>query len=191
MESHPSHRIHANRFEAGAAWTKQTNDGREYLSLKLDDPTFTAPIFANLFEDKDGKGHSLVWSRLTRCQGGVSTPYYALPGWFGRSHPREAEERGCANGEGADNKNWSEEKHHGGLGMQVIAFVPSTTTALPYSIRSSPGLESSSSTEEVLYLLIEFGEPGEARRAAVVSAWRTTADPRRGSAAIFSPGSAS
>ena len=68
-ENTPSHRVQANRFEAGAAWTKQTNDGREYLSLKLDDPTFTAPIFANLFEDKDGKGYSLVWSRLTRRNG--------------------------------------------------------------------------------------------------------------------------
>ncbi len=62
----PSHRVYAGRFEAGAAWSKQTNDGRDYLSLKLDDPGFTAPVFASLFEDGDGKGHSLVWSRPTR-----------------------------------------------------------------------------------------------------------------------------
>ncbi|WP_247969596.1 DUF736 family protein [Bradyrhizobium sp. 195] len=41
--------------------------GRDYLSLKLDDPSFTAPIFANLFDDEDGEGFSLIWSRLVRA----------------------------------------------------------------------------------------------------------------------------
>ena len=41
------------------------NEGRDYLGLKLDDPSFTAPICANLFDDEDGKGHSLIWSRPT------------------------------------------------------------------------------------------------------------------------------
>ncbi len=65
----PSHRVQFRRVEAGAAWTRHTNDGREYLSLKLDDPSFTAPVFASLFEDADGKAHSLVWSRPTRRHG--------------------------------------------------------------------------------------------------------------------------
>ena len=69
-ENAPSHRVYVGRAEAGAAWTKHTNEGREYLSLKLDDPSFTTPIFASLFEDGDGKGHSLVWSRPTRRNGG-------------------------------------------------------------------------------------------------------------------------
>ena len=30
--------------------------GRDYLSLKLDDPSFMAPIYANLFDDEDGEG---------------------------------------------------------------------------------------------------------------------------------------
>ena len=39
--------------EIGAAWPKRSNEGRDYLSVKLDDPSFNAPIFANLF-DGDG-----------------------------------------------------------------------------------------------------------------------------------------
>ncbi|HCX17407.1 MAG TPA: DUF736 domain-containing protein, partial [Afipia sp.] len=34
--------------------------------LKLDDPSFNAPIYANLFDDEDGDTHSLIWSRPTR-----------------------------------------------------------------------------------------------------------------------------
>jgi len=49
--------------EIGAAWSKRSNEGREYLGLKLDDPSFNAPIYANLFDDEDGESHSLIWSR--------------------------------------------------------------------------------------------------------------------------------
>ena len=49
-------------MEIGAAWSKRSNEGRDYLGLKLDDPSFTAPIFANLFSD-EGDTYSLVWSR--------------------------------------------------------------------------------------------------------------------------------
>jgi uncharacterized protein (DUF736 family) len=59
----PSHRVFVGRVEIGAAWSKRSNEGRDYLGLKLDDPSFTAPIFANLFDDEDGEGFSLIWSR--------------------------------------------------------------------------------------------------------------------------------
>jgi len=62
-ENAPSHRVFVGRAEIGAAWEKRSNEGRDYLGLKLDDPSFTAPIYANLFEDEDGKSHSLIWSR--------------------------------------------------------------------------------------------------------------------------------
>ncbi len=52
----PSHRVFVGRAEIGVGWSKQSNEGRGYLSLKLDDPSFTAPIFANLFEDADDQG---------------------------------------------------------------------------------------------------------------------------------------
>ncbi|MGY3133748.1 uncharacterized protein (DUF736 family) [Bradyrhizobium sp. USDA 4501] len=65
----PSHRVYVGRVEIGAGWSKRSNEGRDYLSLKLDDPSFTAPIFANLFDDEDGEGFSLIWSRPSRRSG--------------------------------------------------------------------------------------------------------------------------
>jgi uncharacterized protein (DUF736 family) len=62
-DNSPSHRVYVGRVEIGAAWSKRSNEGRDYLGLKLDDPSFTAPIFANLFDDEDGEGYSLIWSR--------------------------------------------------------------------------------------------------------------------------------
>ena len=56
--------------EIGAAWPKVSSEKREYHSLKLDDPSFNAPIFANLFEDEDGEGYSLIWSRPRKKNGG-------------------------------------------------------------------------------------------------------------------------
>ena len=65
----PSHRVYVGRAEIGAAWSKTSNEGREYLGLKLDDPSFTAPIYANLFDDEEGEGFSLIWSRPSRRNG--------------------------------------------------------------------------------------------------------------------------
>ena len=62
----PSHRVMVGKAEIGAAWTKQSGEGRDYLGLKLDDPSFNAPIFANLFDDDGGETYSLIWSRPTR-----------------------------------------------------------------------------------------------------------------------------
>jgi uncharacterized protein (DUF736 family) len=57
----PSHRVFVGRAEIGAAWSKCSEEGRDYLSLKLDDPSFNAPIYANLFDDEEG--YTLIWSR--------------------------------------------------------------------------------------------------------------------------------
>ena len=62
----PSHRVFLGRVEIGAAWSKHSEEGRDYLSLKLDDPSFTAPIYANLFDDEGGEGYTLLWSRPRR-----------------------------------------------------------------------------------------------------------------------------
>lgn len=59
----PDHRVFANTTEFGAAWTKAARDtGTEYLSLKLDDPSFPAPIYATLVQGDNGE-HKLIWSR--------------------------------------------------------------------------------------------------------------------------------
>jgi uncharacterized protein (DUF736 family) len=62
----PSHRIFVGRAEIGAAWSKRSEEGRDYLSLKLDDPSFNAPIYANLFDDEGGEGYTLLWSRARK-----------------------------------------------------------------------------------------------------------------------------
>lgn len=51
--------------EFGAGWSKTTREtGAEYLSFKLDDPSFTAPVYAQ--GDKGNKGdkgeHKLIWT---------------------------------------------------------------------------------------------------------------------------------
>ena len=68
-ENAPTHRVFVGRAEIGAVWTKTSNEGRAYLSVKLDDPSFTAPIFANLFDDEDGKTYNLIWSRARKTSG--------------------------------------------------------------------------------------------------------------------------
>jgi uncharacterized protein (DUF736 family) len=65
----PSHRIYVSRAEIGAGWTKRSNEGREYISVKLDDPSFSAPIYANLFEDEGGEGYTLIWTRSRKPSG--------------------------------------------------------------------------------------------------------------------------
>ena len=65
----PDYRIFAGATEFGAAWKKTSNAGRDYISVKLDDPSFNAPIYANLFDDEDGDGYSLIWSRARRQNG--------------------------------------------------------------------------------------------------------------------------
>jgi len=63
-ENAPSHRVLVGRAEIGAAWSKRSaNEDRPYLGLKLDDPSFNAPIYANLVDDEDGETYALIWSR--------------------------------------------------------------------------------------------------------------------------------
>lgn len=63
-ERAPDFRIFAGSTEFGAAWKKVARETQhEYLSVKLDDPSFPAPIYASLVEAEDGSGHNLIWSR--------------------------------------------------------------------------------------------------------------------------------
>ena len=59
----PDYRVFANQVEFGAAWKKTSGEGRDYLSVKLDDPSFPAPIYATLVEAEEADSHSLIWSR--------------------------------------------------------------------------------------------------------------------------------
>jgi len=57
----PDYRIIAGAIECGAAWKKTSRENRDYLSVKLDDPSFPAPIYASLVDADDG--YALIWSR--------------------------------------------------------------------------------------------------------------------------------
>ena len=57
----PDFRIFAGQTEFGAAWRKTSRENRDYLSVKLDDPSFPAPIYASIVEADDG--YALIWSR--------------------------------------------------------------------------------------------------------------------------------
>jgi uncharacterized protein (DUF736 family) len=52
-----------------AAWPKRSNEGRDYLSVKLDDPSFNAPIYANLLDDEGAETCTLIWSRSRKPHG--------------------------------------------------------------------------------------------------------------------------
>ena len=60
-EKAPDFRVYGGNAEIGAAWSATSKDGKAYLSVKLDDPSFATPILARLV-GKD-KGHALVWTR--------------------------------------------------------------------------------------------------------------------------------
>jgi uncharacterized protein (DUF736 family) len=59
----PDFRIFAGTTEFGAGWKKISQEERAYLSVKLDDPSFPAPIYATLVEAGDGASYNLIWSR--------------------------------------------------------------------------------------------------------------------------------
>jgi uncharacterized protein (DUF736 family) len=62
-ERSPDYRVTANGVELGAGWSKAAKDtGAEYVSVKLDDPSFKASIYATLVQDDNGE-HKLIWSR--------------------------------------------------------------------------------------------------------------------------------
>ncbi|HTU11513.1 MAG TPA: DUF736 domain-containing protein [Allosphingosinicella sp.] len=42
----PDYRLFSGAIECGAAWKKTSRENRDYLSVKLDDPSFPAPIYA-------------------------------------------------------------------------------------------------------------------------------------------------
>ncbi len=59
----PDYRVFAGAVEIGAGWSKAAREtGAEYLSMKLDDPSLPAPIYASLVQGDEGE-NKLIWSR--------------------------------------------------------------------------------------------------------------------------------
>ena len=59
----PDFRIFSGTTEFGAAWKKTSREDRAYLSVKLDDPSFPAPIYASLVKGEGDDSFTLIWSR--------------------------------------------------------------------------------------------------------------------------------
>lgn len=57
----PNYRVMAGNSEIGAGWTRKSKNGRDYISVKIDDPIWQAPLYANLIER--GGVHTLIWNR--------------------------------------------------------------------------------------------------------------------------------
>lgn len=69
-ENAPNYRIHAGDEdgpEVGAGWTRTGGKAGEYLALQIDDPAFTQPIRANLFQSgADRSAFHLLWNRPSK-----------------------------------------------------------------------------------------------------------------------------
>jgi uncharacterized protein (DUF736 family) len=52
--------------ELGAAWKRRSEAGREFLSVRLDDPALPRPLSAALMPSDDGSSAILIWSRPSK-----------------------------------------------------------------------------------------------------------------------------
>ena len=61
----PAFHIFAGSSRVGDAWSARSNGGnpKEYLRVRLDDPSLSEPLAAALFQSDDGNSAQLVWSR--------------------------------------------------------------------------------------------------------------------------------
>jgi conjugative transfer signal peptidase TraF len=66
-ENAPDHRVFCEGMEIGAAWDRTGEKAGNYLSVSIDDPSFTQPIRANLFQsDAEKDVWALHWSRPSK-----------------------------------------------------------------------------------------------------------------------------
>ncbi|RVB80652.1 MULTISPECIES: DUF736 domain-containing protein [unclassified Mesorhizobium] len=66
-ENAPDHRVFCEGMEIGAAWNRTGGKAGAYLSVSIDDPSFTQPIRANLFQSNAEKSvWGLHWSRPSK-----------------------------------------------------------------------------------------------------------------------------
>ena len=65
-EKAPDYRVFAGAIEFGAGWKKKSEQGRDYVSLKFDDPSFPNPIYATMVEVEGEEGYPVIWSRPNR-----------------------------------------------------------------------------------------------------------------------------
>ncbi|GAB1714990.1 MAG: hypothetical protein NTAFB05_00320 [Nitrobacter sp.] len=69
-ENAPNHRVFFDKLEVGAAWDRTGEKAGAYLSVTIDDPMFSDPIRARLFESDTKKNTwSLHWARRKKNDG--------------------------------------------------------------------------------------------------------------------------
>jgi uncharacterized protein (DUF736 family) len=57
-------RVYAGASEIGVAWARTSKAGEPYYSVRLDDPSFPAPVWANLVaSQKEEAVFNLLWDR--------------------------------------------------------------------------------------------------------------------------------
>ena len=64
-ENAPIFRIFVGQSRIGDAWAARSGgeSPKDYLRVRLDDPSLPEPISAALFQSEDGKEAQLVWNR--------------------------------------------------------------------------------------------------------------------------------
>jgi uncharacterized protein (DUF736 family) len=64
-ENAPAFRVVVGQSRVGDAWTARSSgeNPRDYLKVRIDDPSLYEPINAALFPAEDGNSALLVWSR--------------------------------------------------------------------------------------------------------------------------------
>lgn len=62
----PDYRITVSLSDLGAAWKRTGDNGDEHFSVRLDDPSFTAPINCRLVKTGIEHGYSLIWERARK-----------------------------------------------------------------------------------------------------------------------------
>ena len=70
-ENAPDYRIHMGSDdqgpEIGAGWKRTGEKAGAYVAVQIDDPTFTQPLRANLFQSNGEEGsHILLWNRASK-----------------------------------------------------------------------------------------------------------------------------
>ncbi len=64
-ETTPAFRVFVGKSRIGDAWPARSSGDKpkNYLRIRLDDPSLSEPLSAALFLTEDGSGARLVWSR--------------------------------------------------------------------------------------------------------------------------------
>lgn len=64
-DNSPAFRVFVGHSRVGEAWATYSNGNppKDYLRVRIDDPSFAQPLSAALFPDGEGRQARLVWKR--------------------------------------------------------------------------------------------------------------------------------